>query len=205
MSDPSDLERQVERGSLFTHTALGRAGARTRELESFVFGLVDALIARDALSLDEVEAAVVAARRELDAKGEPPEPAVVLRLDAEDAADAVEPVDCDARLPVCHAVCCKLGFALSAEEVEAGTLKWDLGRPYAIRHDAGGRCVHNDGDSCRCTVYDARPTPCRRYSCAGDERIWKDFDAMELNHEWLEENLSAPSPRLLHAMLIERG
>ena len=196
------LERQVERGSLFTHTALGRAGARTREVESFVYGLVDVLLAREAVTLEEMERAVVAARRQLDERGEPPEPAVVLRADpapAEDDAPVL--VNCAERMPVCHAVCCKLDFPLSADEVEAGELRWDLGRPYVIRHDDEGRCVHNDPETGGCCVYEDRPAPCRRYSCAGDERIWKDFEAMELNEEWLEANLSSAPPRLLHSML----
>lgn len=196
------LERQVERGSLFTHTALGRAGARTREIESFVFGLLDTLLAHETVTLDEVERAVVAARRQLDERGEPPEPAVVLRADPESVVD--EPpvtVNCEERLPVCHAVCCKLDFPLSAEEVEAGELRWDLGRPYLIRHDEHGRCVHNDPETGACGVYEERPLTCRRYSCAGDERIWTDFERVELNHEWLDANLSSAPPRLLHSML----
>jgi hypothetical protein len=129
--DLDNLARQVERGSLFTHTALGRAGARTRELG-------------------------------------------------------------------------KLDFPLSVEEVETGALAWDLGRPYLIRHEADGLRVHNDRATGGCGVYEDRPCPCRQYCCATDERIWKDFERMELNEEWLEEHLAEPPPRLLHGMLAER-
>jgi hypothetical protein len=31
---------------------------------------------------------------------------------------------------------------------------------------------------------------CRGYSCANDPRIWKDFERMELNAEWITANLS---------------
>jgi hypothetical protein len=34
-------------------------------------------------------------------------------------------------------------------------------------------------------VYEDRPQVCRAYTCAGDERIWKDFDNMVLNEEFL--------------------
>lgn len=202
--DLDSLARQVERGSLFTHTALGRAGARTRELESFVFGLIDALVARGAVSIDEVESAVVNAGRRLDAGGEPPEPAVLLRCDPDGPDAAPVEVNCAERMPICHAVCCKLDFPLSAEEVEAGGLLWDLGRPYLIRHEADGLCVHNDRATGGCCVYEDRPSPCRRYSCAGDERIWSDFERMELNEEWLDAHLATPPPRLLHGMLAAR-
>ena len=35
-----------------------------------------------------------------------------------------------------------------------------------------------------------RPSVCRSYTCADDDRIWKDFDAMELNHEFIDAKLS---------------
>jgi Fe-S-cluster containining protein len=128
---------------------------------------------------------------------------VALRVDEPGAA--AEPpaqVDCAARMHVCHSVCCKLDFALSAEEVEQGVVRWDLGRPYLIRHAETGYCVHNDRATGGCGVYADRPQVCRAYSCAGDKRIWKDFDAMELNTEWLEENLvGVARPLLLQAML----
>jgi hypothetical protein len=32
--------------------------------------------------------------------------------------------------------------------------------------------------------------PCRQYSCTGDERIG-DFEAMEINQEWIDAHLGA--------------
>jgi Fe-S-cluster containining protein len=204
--DVAALLRQVERAGLFTHSALGRGHLRQRELESFVYGLIDVLLAHGVIEEDELRAAVQAVRDEMDASGEPPEPGVVLRVDESKAAG--EPpveVNCAERMHICHAVCCELDFALSGEEIERGVLRWDMGRPYVIRHEDDGLCVHNDRATGGCQVYDDRPTPCRRYSCATDERIWTDFDAMELNTEWIEANLGNRSPRLLHAMLAARA
>jgi hypothetical protein len=199
------LLRQVERAGLFTHSALGRGHLRQRELESFVYGLIDVLMTRGVIGEEELAAAVQGVREEMDSSAEIPEPGVVLRIDEPEAAVAppVE-VDCAARMHVCHAVCCRLDFALAYDEVESGVLRWDMGRPYIIRHEADGMCVHNDRASGGCGVYADRPTPCSRYSCAGDERIWTDFDAMELNTAWIEENLEGGGPRLLHAMLAAR-
>ena len=39
-------------------------------------------------------------------------------------------------------------------------------------------------------IYDDRPSPCRLYTCEHDERIWTDFEAMELNQEWIDANLA---------------
>jgi Fe-S-cluster containining protein len=82
-------------------------------------------------------------------------------------------------------VCCTLPFPLSAAEVEAGEVRWDLGHPYVIRQDAAGYCVHNESDHSGCSIYDRRPGVCRGYSCANDDRIWLDFDNMVLNEEFL--------------------
>ena len=81
-------------------------------------------------------------REQLDASGDIPEPGVALRVDppAPEQAPPVE-VDCAARMHVCQAVCCKLDFALTADEVEHGVLRWDLGRPYLIRHEGDGWCT----------------------------------------------------------------
>lgn len=111
------------------------------------------------------------------------------------------PVDCAARMHICHAVCCKLNFALSPPEVESGKTKWDLGFPYMIRHESNGYCTHNDTATGRCGIYADRPGVCRRYSCANDNRIWKDFDNMELNEDWIRKNLQNQSRILVRPTL----
>ena len=106
-------------------------------------------------------------------------------------------VDCAARLPVCHAVCCKLSVSLGAADVEAGRLRWDLGQPYRLRREADGRCTHQDRETGWCGVYEDRPLPCRTYTCATDGRIWKDFAAVELNTEWLAAHFGPHEPRFV--------
>jgi len=197
------LERQVERGSFFTHTALGRASSHLREVESFTYGILDVLLAKQIVSSEEVSAAVENIRRETAANGEIPGPGVALRLDPPEQQNGAEvKVDCAARMHICHAICCRLDFALTHEEVESGKIKWDLGRPYFIRHEAHGGCTHQDCKSGGCRVYADRPAICRTYSCAKDTRIWKDFEKMELNTEWIEQHLTPSSgPRLIGALM----
>lgn len=196
-----EIERQVERASEFTHTALSRLGLRLNEIEKMLYGALDVLLARGVVSQDELEAAADEVQTEMVARGEIPEKLVALRMDREDAAPT-STVDCAARMHVCHAVCCKLDFALSAEEVEGGRVKWDLGRPYYVRHHQSGYCHHNHRETGACGVYQDRPGPCRAYSCENDKRIWKDFAEMELNGEWLEEHLGDEArPRLMRVLM----
>ena len=98
-------------------------------------------------------------------------------------------VDCAARMPVCQAVCCKLGIHLSADEVLGDRLRADPDKPFLLQRDDDGRCTHQERWTGFCGVYEDRPKPCRRYSCAGDRRIWRDFEGMVLNQEWIDANL----------------
>ena len=159
------------------------------------------MLAKGVVSAEEVESAARAIGDEMAARGDIPTKMVALRVDPP-SQSAVTRVDCSERMPICKAICCKLDFALTSSEVEAGRVKWDLGRPYYIRHDASGFCHHNDRSSGGCGVYAERPAICKTYSCANDRRIWKDFERRELNVEWLEKNLaSADRPRLLRVLM----
>ncbi|HVV86586.1 MAG TPA: hypothetical protein VHE35_26190 [Kofleriaceae bacterium] len=193
------LERQAERGGMYTHSVLSGVTDRINELEPCVYGLIDALVARGVIDRDAIVAAAAAARDELIEKDEQLTAGVAVRLDDE----APEPVavDCAARLPICRSVCCQLSFALTVEEIEAGRTRWDLGQPYFVRHEADGYCTHRHAASGACTIYEVRPGVCKHYSCAGDTRIWKDFERMELNHEWLDANLGEDQPRLVSALM----
>ncbi len=199
----SELERQTERAQLFTHTALGRQVLRLHEVESFTFGLLDVLLAKGVVSEQEVSGAVERVRAESQERGESLGVGVALRVDAPETAEApTVTVNCAERMHICHSICCKLDFALTAEEVERGAVRWDLGRPYQIRHDADGFCTHRDRATGFCGAYTCRPAICRGYSCARDTRIWKDFERMELNTEWIEAHLQRrDEPHVMAAVL----
>ena len=186
MADPlNELERQVEDGNLFAHSALTEHATRINEAAAIVNGLVGLLVQRGLIEGDELLAAVDSVRERTEQAGRHAHVGIAVRVEQE----IEEPqIDCSARLPICKAACCRLHFALSVEEVErGGPLRWELGHPYFNRHNADGYC-HQWDDGCG--IYDERPSVCRSYTCAGDDRIWKDFDAMELNHEFIDSKLS---------------
>jgi hypothetical protein len=185
----AELARQVERGHLFEHSALGHGFSRIGETETLLHALVDLLLEKGVVAEPELQAAATAIRAQLTERGELSGPGTIVRVDrAEGSTAPTVTVDCAARMHVCHSICCRLDFALTVAEVESGRVKWDLGRPYFIRHEEDGSCTHRAGDG-RCGVYADRPGICRGYSCAGDGRIWKDFEKMELNTAWLDEHL----------------
>ena len=77
------VERQVERGSLFTHTALSETAERVTEVETFLYGLVDVLVASQVIDQDALGQAAAAVRGELDQRAETMSPGVALRVDTE--------------------------------------------------------------------------------------------------------------------------
>lgn len=85
-------------------------------------------------------------------------------------------LDCESRVDLCKAACCRLTFALSKEDVEESIVNWDLGRPYIIAHSDDGYCTHLSDGIKSCGVYENRPLACRKFDCRQDKRIWDDFE-----------------------------
>jgi Fe-S-cluster containining protein len=200
----AELERQMERGSQFTQAALAQVIERLSAVEGRIGELVrylwaeteEATPSSEPSEPSEPSESQASDGEEVEGMGDAPLnvqwPSIALANERDETRPKVE-VNCAERMHICHAVCCKLSFALTAGEVESGKVRWDLGFPYFVRHGTNSYCTHNDTATGRCTVYADRPGVCRRYSCANDPRIWKDFDNMVLNEEWIRGNLSAPS------------
>lgn len=195
------LERQVEDASLFMHSALSQLADRLNRVESLLYALADLCVDKNLVVPDELKMYNQRIREAMARQGEAVSAGVVMRVDPDEPPKEPQ-IDCKARLPFCKAACCSLSFPLSAREIEEGRVKWELGRPYFARKDERCACVHLDQEK-GCTVYDDRPRVCRTYSCVSDERIWKDFEKMIPNTEWIEEHLR-PAHRRLLAVRMER-
>jgi hypothetical protein len=187
VSDPAaELDEQARRGSLFAQAVASRQMARANQTEAAIYGLIDLLIAKGALTPEEVTQAIERTGSEMREAGRHATLEVIVREDNTAPPVSADEIDCAARLPVCKAACCRLRWPLTLEEVENGPVSWDLGRPFLNRHAAHGYCHQLDPESHGCQVYDQRPAPCRQYSCAGDDRIWLDFENMVPNTEWID-------------------
>lgn len=196
-----ELERQLERSGFFTHTSLSNQAERINEIESFLYGLIDSLMQKGLIEKGEFEETVKKVRDETIKKNEYFHAGVAISVN-EEAKPKGKPVNCEERLHICKAACCRLHFALSVNEIENGQAKWDLGQPYFIRQNKNGYCTHLKQEGHQCAIYKDRPHICRKYSCAEDNRIWKDFEKMELNEEWLSENLKESKIQLQKVYMI---
>jgi hypothetical protein len=182
-ADAALTDVDLLQGLLYAHS---RANANTSELcdtsatvEALVELLADAeLLDRDALDGRRREASE-RLRREYLERGMG---VAMQEFDVSKYAfDGGAEIDCEARLPLCGAACCRLPLALSPEDVREGVIRWELGRPYLIAREDDGYCTHMERGTHRCGVYAQRPIPCRGYDCRQDARIWLDFDARVVN------------------------
>ena len=172
------LREEVAQGLLYAHSRANVNSSKLLEVSAFSYALIELLAERGVISVEELDERKDQITRRLAEKFAEKGMGVALTTE-EKRADGTAPsaeIDCENRLHLCHAACCRLRFALTVRDVEGGRVKWNLGQPYMIRQDEDGYCHHLDRADHRCGIYEERPFVCRAYDCRKDRRIWEDFE-----------------------------
>ncbi len=180
-----ELHTQISSGLLYTHYRNNANTRKTLEVTSFAYTLIELLIEKGLITEEELNERKRQVADRLTEKFRNSGMGVV-RMEPEYDKYSFKSemkIDCENRLHLCRAACCRLQFALSQQDLEEGIVKWDFSRPYLICQGKDGYCTHLENNSCQCSVYQNRPVPCRAYDCREDERIWEDFDNKILNPE----------------------
>jgi hypothetical protein len=174
---PTDLRHDLEAGLLYVHQRLADGTSKTLEGASFLYALIELLGEKGLITIDELDERKRTVWERLAQRAREQGLGVVIQDPEHDkyGFEQVE-IDCASRLEHCRAACCRLGFALSRQDVREGIVHWDLARPYVIAQDADGYCSHLDRGCLGCTVRAHRPVPCRAFDCRKDPRIWVDFE-----------------------------
>jgi hypothetical protein len=175
--------REIEEGLAYLHARVGATAARVLESASFVYALIELVVERGLLSIEEIDARKKQLAPRLLKRFESQDEGVAIQHSAHDKYETPQEVqiDCANRLHLCKAACCKMVFPLSQQDVEEHVVHWELGQPYVIAKGEDGYCRHLDRQCLRCTVHAARPLPCRVYDCRNDPRIWLDFEGRVIN------------------------
>ncbi len=183
----SRIHKDLSSGLLYTHTRINANTTKTLETASFLYALIELLSEKGLLTIEELD----------ERKKQVAERLVKRFIDSgmglmyqdpeydKYTFDQEAQVDCESRLAVCKAVCCKLPFALSRQDVEEGIIRWEFGRPYLIAHGDDGYCVHLNRNTYSCTVREHRTVPCRGFDCRDNEkcRVWVDYEKKIINSE----------------------
>jgi Fe-S-cluster containining protein len=205
MSQLVTIQSRVKRneiagGLLYCHSRLNSNTSKLLESASFLYALIELLTEKGLIKIDELEEKKREVATRLLESFLDRGMGVAMQEDERDKYEFSETVeiDCENRVHLCKAACCRMSFALSQQDVEEGVIKWDLGRPYLIAQDKDGYCRHLDRDTNRCTVRERRPLPCRGYDCRKDTRVWLDFENRIINPD-LEELFKAADPDVAQA------
>jgi Fe-S-cluster containining protein len=177
------LRDEIVGGLMYTHSRANANTSRVLETATFLYALVELLAEKGVLVIDELDARkdqiADGVQRRFLSKGM----GVVLQEPEQDkyvfAAEAH--VDCENRIHLCKAACCRMLFPLSRQDIAERIVMWDLEAPYLIAQTEDGWCRHLDRAACKCTVREHRPIPCRAYDCRNDSRIWLDFANYAIN------------------------
>jgi Fe-S-cluster containining protein len=173
-----DLRQEIVQGLFYAHSRANANITKTLEAASFLYALIELLGEKGLITIEELDERkrTVGERlakqfREtgMGAAFQDPE------YDKYSFEGGVK-IDCENRIPLCKAACCRLPFALSKQDVREGIVRWDLGQPYMIDQGEDGYCNHLERGKLGCGIYQNRPVPCRAFDCRKDERIWLDFD-----------------------------
>lgn len=193
----TSCDREWVEGLLYCHSRMNANTNKILEVGSFAYALIELLIERGLISIEEIDRKKEEVFRRLKKKYSERGMGVAVLKDDRDKYTFGEEmrINCASRIHLCQAVCCRLSFALSKQDVEEGKVWWEPGQPYMIAKGSMGYCRHLDPDHSTCTIYGSRPLACRAYDCRNDQRIWLDFDNMILNPNLEDLFQQMPSER----------
>jgi len=169
---------EIAEGLRYTHERANSNTAKLLEVSSFAYAAIELLAEKGLIDIEvldrkkkEIAGRLVEKFRQegIGAAYQDPE------YDKYTFEKSVE-IDCENRIPLCKAACCRLRFALSHQDVEEGIVQWEFAHPYFIAQGDDGYCHHLDRSCMSCSIHKNRPVPCRGYDCRQDNRIWSDFE-----------------------------
>jgi hypothetical protein len=150
------LRREVVQGLLDSHARSNKNAGKSLEIASFCYALIELLQEKGIISFDELDDRQKVVNKRLIKKFEEQGMGVValqeFKQDKYKYKEEVK-IDCENRIHICHAACCRFDLALSKQDIEEGIVKWELGKPYLIARNADGYCRHFDKTTSLCTVW----------------------------------------------------
>lgn len=183
---PDSLREDLNAAMRFLHFMGMQTKLDVVDTSSRLFALIEELVANGQLDLHRFDERLLRLRVKEEARAQDYAHVQVADNIDKYKIEDIPQIDCQSRISLCKARCCKLVFHLSFQDLDEHIIQWDYSAPYQIRRKSNGFCIHHHNSSGRCLVYVNRPAMCRTYDCRYDKRIWIDFEQRILSPE--EEN-----------------
>jgi hypothetical protein len=137
------LRQEVADGLLYTHARLSDNTKKTLEAASFLYGLIELLSEKGLISIEEVDECKHAVAQRLAEKNSEQGIGVLLQEPEYDkyTFEGEAKIDCENRIHLCKAACCRLPFALSKQDIREGIIHWDLDQPTSLRRRKTGTAL----------------------------------------------------------------
>ena len=179
---------EILEGFLYSYRQLDTNAVKVYEASADLYSLIELLVAKGVVGAEELDQHKKEVKKRLEESFREAGIGVRVQRIETDKYNLQEEatVECDRRLHICRAACCRLTYALSVQDIHEG-IRWSLGKPFMNARASDGYCVHLERDTLKCSIYEHRPTACRQYYCHNDRRVWLDFDKMTINPNPFEE------------------
>jgi hypothetical protein len=137
----SKIHDDLSSGLLNTHTRINDNTTKTLESASFLYALIELLNEKGMLTIEELDERKKQVAERLVRKFVESGIGLMYQDPEYDkySFEHEARVDCQSRLHICKAICCRFPFALSKQDMEERIIRWDFGRPYLILHEDRGR------------------------------------------------------------------
>ncbi|MGH7491682.1 MAG: hypothetical protein ACREOO_04745 [bacterium] len=128
------LRHELVGGLLYTHSRANSNTNRLLEAASFLYALIELLKEKGIITIEELDERKVKVGERLEKRFLGKGMGVVIQEPEHDKYAFQEDVkiDCENRVHLCKAACCKMSFPLSMQDINEGIVKWDLRSPYLI-------------------------------------------------------------------------
>ena len=128
------LRKEIVEGLIYTHARLRENTQSTLETSSFLYALIELLNLNGLISIEELDERKHEVAERLAKKNRDKGVGVLLQEPEYDkyAFEEEADIDCENRVHLCKAACCRLPFALSKQDFIEGIVHWNLGNPTSL-------------------------------------------------------------------------
>jgi hypothetical protein len=181
---------EIFQGFLYSLRQLDANTLKVYEASSHLYALIELLAAKGIIELEELEQPRKTLEQRLRSSFQEADIGVRIQESETDKYNqgGEVRVECEKRVDLCGAACCKVAFPLSLQDIEEG-LRWNLGKPFLNARGDDGYCAYLERQTLKCSIYERRPATCRSFDCRNDRGIWLDFGKMVVSQALLgQEN-----------------